>query len=189
MLPPLIFLSAKGFEFLISKAGNLKSKVIIVVFVLIMIFDVSRFIHRYFVIWPNENWRIWQYGFKEMVTDVEKIDNDYERIYFNNTYEPILPRFLFWYGYDMNLFQEQFKKDVHIEGILPGFNGFSLGEKYYFGELVKPIEPLAKKGHLVVASGEKDVTDPSIFKRSDLKLLKVYYSPTEVPIFYVYTTN
>lgn len=189
MLPPLIFLSAKGFEFLISKAGNLKSKLIISVFALIMIFDVGRFIHRYFVIWPYENWRIWQYGFKEMVTDVKEIDNDYERIYFNNTYEPILTRFLFWYQYDMELFQKQFTRDIHIEGIQPGFNGFSLGDKYYFGELVKPIEPLAKKGHLVVASGEHDVTDPSIFKRSDLKLLKVYYSPTEVPIFYLYTSN
>lgn len=189
MLPPLIFLSAKGFEFLISKADNLKFKVIITVFVLIMIFDVGRFIHRYFVIWPSESWRIWQYGFKEMLTDVKKIDNDYERIYFNNTYEPILARFLFWYQYDMELFQIQFTRDVHIEGIQPGFNGFSLGDKYYFGELVKPIEPLAKKGYLVIASGEHDVTDPSIFKRSDLKLLNVYYSPTEVPIFFVYTTN
>jgi len=189
MLPPLIFLSAKGFEFFISNTRDLKTKVIISVFVLIMIFDVGRFIHRYFVIWPKESWRIWQYGFKDVITDVKNKDAEYERIYFNNTYEPILPRFLFWYGYDLNLFQEQFKKDIHTEGILPGFNGFSLGEKYYFGELVKPIEPLAKKGHLVVASGAHDVTDPSIFKRSDLKLLKVYYSPTEVPIFYVYTSN
>ena len=189
LLPPLIYLSATGFEQLLNKSKNIKYKIIIILFILVMFFDVGRFIHRYFVIWPNEGWRIWQYGFKDVITDVKKVDADYERIYFNNTYEPILPRFLFWYRYDMNLFQEQFTRDVHIEGIQPGFNGYSLGEKYYFGELVKPIEPLAKKGHLVVASGEHDVTDPSIFKRSDLKLINTYYSPTNVPIFYTYTSN
>jgi 4-amino-4-deoxy-L-arabinose transferase-like glycosyltransferase len=189
LLPPLIYLSATGFEQLLNKSKNIKYKIIIILFILVMFFDVGRFIHRYFVIWPNEGWRIWQYGFKDVITDVKKVDADYERIYFNNTYEPILPRFLFWYGYDMNLFQEQFTGDIHIEGIIPGFNGYSLGDKYYFGELVKPIEPLAKKGHLVVASGEHDVTDPSIFKRSDLKLINTYYSPTNVPIFYTYTSN
>ena len=189
LLPPLIYLSATGFEQLLNKSKNIKYKIIIILFILVMFFDVGRFIHRYFVIWPNEGWRIWQYGFKDVITDVKKVDADYKRIYFNNTYEPILPRFLFWYGYDMNLFQEQFTGDIHIEGIIPGFNGYSLGDKYYFGELVKPIEPLAKKGHLVVASGEHDVTDPSIFKRSDLKLINTYYSPTNVPIFYTYTSN
>lgn len=189
MMPPLILLSAVGFEFLLRKKKKLGEKVIICAFIILMVFDISKFIHRYFVIWPGESWRIWQYGFKEVLTDVAKQDDNYTRIYFNNTYEPILPRFLFYYGYDMKLFQKQFTKDVHIEGILPGFNGFSLGDKYYFGELIKPIEPLAKKGHLVVASAQHDVTDPSIFGRSDLKLIETYYSPTAIPIFYTFTAN
>ncbi|OGM62408.1 hypothetical protein A2961_03500 [Candidatus Woesebacteria bacterium RIFCSPLOWO2_01_FULL_39_21] len=187
MLPPLIFMSSLGFNFLIEETSSKKGKIIFGIFVLLMILDVTRFFHRYFVIWQNESWRFWQYGFKETVSYVKEVDADYKRIYFNNTYEPILGRFLFWYGYDMKLFQKEFKGDVHIENIVDGINGFKLGEKFYFGELDKPIERLANPETLVVASAEKDATNPQIFRETSLNLFKTVTSPTGEPIFYIFT--
>jgi hypothetical protein len=188
MLPPLIILSALGFEFLITNSKTIIKRVFNAAFLLFMIFDVSFFMYNYFEIWPTETWRYWQYGYKDVITYVKSVDSSYQKVFLNNTYEPMLPRFLFWYDYDMNLFHEQFRDDKHIANIYPGFNGFKLGDKFYFGELVKPIERLAQNGNLVVASAEKDATNPSIFATNpNLDLLYYNESPTHVPIFYVFT--
>jgi hypothetical protein len=187
LLPPLVILSAFGFEKLLELSKGRLGRVILGLFILFMLFDITRFFYSYFTLWPRESWRLWQYGFKEAVGYVKQNEGDYKKVFLNNTYEPILPRFLFWYGYDMRLFQKEFKDDKHIGDIYPGFNGFRLGEKFYFGELVKPIEPLAQPGNLVVASKEKDATNPEIFDKPDLKLLDIVYSPTKEIIFYIYT--
>lgn len=187
MLPPLIFISAFGFVSMAKITKNMKGKLLIGIFALIMIVNITRFVHRYFVIWPNESWRFWQSGFEETVSYAKQHDIKFSRIYFNNTYEPMFPRFLFWYQYDMELFQSQFQDDKHIDDIVPGFDGFKLGDKYYFGDIQKPVENLVNKDYLIVASGEKDITNPEIFNNPQLKLLKVVYSPTEIPIFYIFT--
>ena len=187
MLPPLIIFSAFGFETALSLFKDKKGKLLIGIFVLYMLFEMARFFHSYFVAWPMESWRAWQYGFKEVGTYLRANSDKYERVLLNNTYEPMLPRFLFWYGYDMGDFQETFKDDKHIGNIYPNFNGFKLGDKFYFGELVKRIEVLASKENLVVASTENDVTDPYIFDNPELNLLDIIYSPTRKTIFYIYS--
>jgi predicted transcriptional regulator with HTH domain len=187
MIPPLTMLSAMGFLSLVKNANQIKRKILFTLLVTFMLFDITRFFHRYFVIWPNESWRFWQAGFKQTLTFTKSQDTKYRKIFFNNTYEPMLPLLLFLYGYDMNLFQQQFINDVHTENVYPGFNGFNIGEKYYFGELIKPVERLASSSNLIVASGEKDITNPLIFENEDLNLLNVVYSPTEIPIFYIFS--
>jgi hypothetical protein len=187
MLPPLILFSSLGIDFVLDIKKPLVRTFLTILLLVLAIFNVSRFMHKYFVIWPNESWRFWQYGFKETLSYVKSVDADYQKIYFNNTYEPMLPRFLFYYEYDMNKFHKEFKGDVHIENLEEGLDGFSLSEKYYFGDLKKPIERLAKPGVLVVASGEKDVTNPLIFENSNLKLLEVITSPYMDSIFYVFS--
>ena len=189
MLPPLIILSALGFNLLLKSVKDSRIRILVLIFIVFIILDITRFIHRYFVIWPNESWRFWQSGFKETLTYVKEKDGNYSRIYLNSTYEPMLPRFLFWYKYDMTLFQKQFSDDKEIINIVPGFNGFKLGEKYYFGDIQKPVENLVNKDYLIIASGEKDISNPGIFNNPKLKLLNVFYSPTKIPIFYVFTAN
>ena len=187
MLFPMIFLSAYGFNQLLSYAKSQKRKIILFAFTLLMILNITKFLHRYFVIWPNASWRFWQSGFKETISYVKAHDSEYSRIYLNNTYEPMLSRFLFWYDYDMTLFQEQFQDDKHVEGLVPGFDGFTLGEKYYFGKFEKPIEQLLNEDHLIVASAERDITNPDIFNNPEIELLETFYSPSGIPIFYVFT--
>ena len=189
MLPPLIIFSALGFNSILGFSTKFKGRLLMGVFILLMLYEVSRFFHGFFVIWPKESWRAWQYGFKEVGVFVKANEDKYQRVFLNNTYEPMMPRFLFWYGYDMKLFQETFEDDKHIEAIYPGFNGFKLGEKYYFGDLVKPIEILAKEGNLIVASAEKDVSNPYIFDNPELTLLDIIYSPEHTPLFYIYSKS
>ena len=187
MLPPLIVFSALGFEAMLDYLKDNKGKLVVGTLLLFMLFEMTRFLYSYFVAWPMESSRAWQYGFKEVGLYLRANSDKYERVLLNNTYEPMLPRFLFWYGYDMKDFQETFKDDKHIDSIYPNFNGFKLGDKFYFGELVKRIEVLASKENLVVASTENDVTDPYIFDNPELLLLDIVYSPTRKPIFYIYS--
>lgn len=189
MLPPLVIFSALGINCLMRIKRPLFNKVVAIFLSIITFFNVGNFLYRYFVIWPNESWRFWHYGFGQTIKFVKSIDNDYQKIYFNNTYEPMLPRFLFYYNYDMAVFQKQFTGDVHIENLEENFDGFSLGDRYYFGDLKKPVERFAKPGNLVVASGEKDITNPFIFENPGLKLLEVVTSPYKDSIFYVFTGN
>lgn len=187
MLPPLVIFSALGIDKLIKIKKSYFKLFIMTVFVLLVVFDIGKFMNRYFVIWPNESWRLWHLGFKETLNYVRSVDINYRKIYFNNTYEPMLPRFLFYYKYNMADFHRQFNGDVHIKNLEEGFDGFTLGDKYYFGDLLKPIERLAKPGVLVVASGDKDVTNPLIFENPNLKLLEVITSPYMDSIFYIFT--
>jgi len=187
MLPPLIIFSALGFKTLLKLGYDLKGKLFVGVLALYMLFEISTFFHSYFVIWPRESWRWWQYGFKEVGSYLKDNAGNYQRVFLNNTYEPMLPRFLFWYAYDIKLFQREFADDKHIESIYPGFNGFKLGDKFYFGEIVKPIENLAEDGNLIVASSEKDVSNPYIFDNPKLNLLDVIHAPDQTTIFYIYS--
>lgn len=188
IFPALILFSAVGFSALLSNSRRL-SKILVIFFTFFMLATITRYLYAYYVIWPRDSWRFWHYGFEETIKFVKEIDRDYEKIYFNNTYEPMLPRFLFWYDYDMETFQKQFSGDQHIEEIKPGFDGFVLGEKYYFGDIKKPVENLTKKGRLIVASAEKDISNPLIFDKPELRLLNTFYSPDDLPIFYVFTGN
>jgi hypothetical protein len=86
----------------------------------------------------------------------------------------------------MALFQKEFEKDTFDKDIVPGMDGFKLGQKYYFGDLKKPMENLADPNILVVASAEKDATNPEIFNGRGLNLIKTTYAPDGIPIFYVF---
>ena len=186
MLPPLILLSSLGFGSLMGIKKLLVRRAVLLVTILIMIFEVARFMNHYFVVWPVKNWKLWQYGFKETLEFVQTQDKNYQKVFLNSTYEPMLPRFLFYYRYDMAAFQREFEKDTFDKEIVPGMDGFKLGEKYYFGDLKKPIENLADPNILVVASAEKDATNPEIFNNRGLNLIKTTYAPDGTPIFYVF---
>ena len=189
LMPPLIIFSALGFSRLLEISKRFIGKAIIVIVLITMIFEVSRFMNQYFNFWPKYSWRNWQYGFEQMLGYVKNEDKNYDRIIFNNTYEPMLPRFMFYYAYDMALFQKQFTADVHSPAIIPGLDGFKLGQKYYFGDLKKPIENIGQTGTLVVASAEKDATNPLIFEGKDLKLLTTIKSPENTDIFYIFSAS
>ena len=188
LMPPVLILSALGLVQIFQFAKTNQGKLIVIIFLLFVVFDINKYFHKYYTIWSNESWKLWHYGFEQTIKEVELIENEFERIYFNNTYEPMLPRFLFWTDYNMKDFQAQFVDDKHVDQVNEHFYGFNLTDKYYFGEIQKPIEPLAKPGVLIVASTD-DITNPAIFESQDLELIKTIFSPEDTPIFYIFTGN
>ena len=189
MLLPLSIFIALGADFLISNFQKSIFKYLKIFFLVLIIFNVSFYLHRYFTHYPAESWRAWHDGFKESLLFTKSIENRYERVYFNNTYEPMLSRFLFWYAYDPNLFHKQFSGFDYNINEESGFRGFKIGEKYYFGEVPQPYQKLVSKNNLLVASVRDDIKLPEWLEDPNVKLLKTVYSPSHEPIFYVLTGN
>ncbi len=191
MLPPLLILNSLGFKFLWSLKNKLSFKFLILVLMVLAIVNISSYFHRYFVDWPKDSWRFWQTGFKETLLYLKQNDQDFTRVYLNNTYEASLPRFLFWYRIDPYLIQQNVKNVNNEKNITIGFNGFKITKKYYFGTTENPgekaIEGLLKdrEVYMVSARDEGGEKDWRVEPPSGLIVLKTVVNPFNEPIFYI----
>lgn len=186
MLFPLTTLVAVGLVDIFQKIKN-KSvlKFLPWIVVTLAVFNFVFFFHRYFYVYPLESWRAWNFGFKEALQFVNQNQEQYSRIYVNNTYEPSLIRFLFWTKYDPAKFHQEFSGDKVIKNVTSGFDGFKLADKYYFGSFNAPFENILKNNELFVASSREDLTNPQILTAGNIKLQKTIFSPSGEAIFYL----
>lgn len=183
MLPPLMILVALGFNNLLV---NKKVKYGLVILIIIAIFNFTFFLHRYFINYPTESWRAWQFGYKESMQYVAENSGNYEKILINNTYEPSLIRFLFWTKFNPEKFHQEFSGDKMVKNITDSFDGFRL-DKYYFGKISGPFEQIIDSKTLYVASARDDITNPTSLLDKNVKVLDTVYSPTGEPVFYLLT--
>lgn len=133
MIPPLMVIVATGFVWTINlvkpKLRNLAKLVILSV----IAFQLIGVAYYYLQVYRLQSWRWWNVGFKDAMTSLAQRSANYQQVFINNTYEPSLTRFLFWSGYSPALFQKQFTGDQNKANIALGYDGFSLGDKYFFG--------------------------------------------------------
>ncbi len=193
MLFPLVTLVAFGLMDIFQKIKN-KSilKFLPLMILLLGVFNFSLFSQRYFYMYPLESWRAWNFGFKQALQYVDQNQEQYSKIYLNNTYEPSLIRFLFWTKYDPAKFHQEFSSDKVIKNVTSGFDGFQLenkqsfsSSKYYFGSFNAPMEQILKKDELFMASSREDLTNPQILTVGSIKLQKTIFSPNGEVIFYL----
>ncbi len=193
MLPPLMILSGLGFFYLFDNFRKIKlAKFLSVLVVVILILEVSLYLHRYYVHYPIESWRWWHVGFKEALNFVDQNQEKYQTIVINNSYEPSLIRYLFYTKYSPFDFHQKFVTEQTQRNILPGIDGFGLGEKLIFGYLNKDaktnggityfIQP--KMLYVVSARDELDY-DLRDNPPQNLKILKTIVNPLGQPIFYI----
>lgn len=181
MLPPLILFSASGISYLFSK------KIIFSIIFTLAIFNFSFYLYRYYTEWTTDGWRFWQPGYKTAMTYLKSLDPVLSRVYFNNTYEFTLSRFLFWYQYDPAAFQSQYPlRDTNPAS---GFDGFSLGQKYYFGTLKNKIaesgfSQLLQPGEAYLASVRDEIGTGTV---GGVNVDQTINSPTGLPLYYILT--
>jgi 4-amino-4-deoxy-L-arabinose transferase-like glycosyltransferase len=189
MLVPLMMLIGQGGE---SVINNLKVKRVklLGLFVLALILLNSTFyLNRYFNRYPIESWRAWNFGFKDTMQFVDLNKQNYERILINNTYEPSLIRFLFWTKYDPDKFHKQFTLDQPSKNITNGYDGFTLDNKYFFGNINGPFEQIVDKDTLLIGSTRDEITNPETLQDKNVSLLKTVTSPTGEVLFYIVSGN
>lgn len=190
MLLPLSVVSSLGVNYLISNFNKRSFKVLVGILLVLAVFNVTFYLHRYYVNYPIESWRWWQTGFKESMLYMKSVEGNYNKIFFNETYEPSVERFLFWWQYPPSEFHK-----VNLEkqdNIVPGFNGLTIGNRYYFGNVGQDIGVInfVKPGELYLVSQEQEVAGDWDLEKSppnNITVLKTVRNPQAVPIFYVIT--
>src|SRR3989344_3676184 len=180
MLPPLLLLSAMGINYLFSK------KILFLAVSAFALFNFTFYLYRYYAEWTIDGWRFWQPGYKTAMTYLKSLDPVLSRVYFNNTYEFTLSRFLFWYTYDPAEFQRQYP--LRDSTPTAGFDGFSIG-KYYFGTLKNKVaetgfRDLLQPGEAYLASVRDEVGTGTV---GGVNVDQIISSPTGLPLYYILT--
>ncbi len=191
LLPPLIIFGAVGAKEILNNFSKSKVKILVVLIITIVgIFNLMTYFHRYYFHYPVESWRWWQVGYKEGMSFIAQNQNNYEKILINNTYEPALIRFLFYTKYDPAKFHQEFGDDKPQKQILPGFDGFSLENKFFFGTKTINFDQILDSKTLYLASHRDETSQTQDFRKSPpagVKVLKTITNPFDEPIFYLLT--
>jgi 4-amino-4-deoxy-L-arabinose transferase-like glycosyltransferase len=190
MLPPLVMLNALGLANILGKYKRWWAKVILGLLGVLFAFNLTFYLHRYYEHYPVESWRWWHTGYKEAMQFVRQEEGKYEKVFFNNTYEPTLIRFLTWNQVPPSKIQSEFGNMQTKNNIVEGFNGFVFDNKYYFGSTDKQygVIEFIKPGYLYMVAARDEVQgdwDWSKTPPGGIKVLKTIYNPQNQPIFYV----
>lgn len=193
MLPAFSLIAAVGGEWILSNRKSISGKILTTLVILIFLFNFIFYLHRYYVHYSPESWRWWHVGFKETMLYMKSVENQYEIVGFNNTYEPSLIRFLFWNKFDPKEFQQLYPQTLEGGEVLSGFKGFKLSDKYFFGTTAqRSINETIPDGMVYMVSARDEVPgdwDWSKTPPSGIKVLKTIYNPLGAPIFYVVVKN
>lgn len=146
MLLPLVFTSSLGASHIFKKAGTK------LIFIPIMICFFINYIYSYYRLYPIRDSAAWAYGYQQMIKDVSKLENDYDRIIVTGFYWKPYIFYLFFDKVDPAVYQANW--DVQSIG------------KYRFGTTFWD-------------SGGKNLDDSSIDNLKSGKTL-VVLSPSEL---------
>lgn len=193
MLPAISLTGALGGNWILENWKNITGKILTCLVIIIFLFNFVFYLHRYYIHYAPESWRWWHVGFKESMLYIKSVEDQYSIVGFNNTYEPALIRFLFWNKVDPAKFHKLYPQTLQGGEVLPGFKGFRLGEKYFFGTSgERAINETLPAGMLYMASARDEVPgdwDWSKTPPAGIKVLKTIYNPLGEPIFYVIIKN
>lgn len=177
MVYPLSFLAGYGF-YNLSKLKFL--------FVVLIIFEFSRYQYYYWNFYRDQSWRWWHTGYKQSMTYIADNKDQYSKIFMDNTYEPALIRFLFWNKYNSTLlynFVDNKNVDIDV------FNGYCLDDKFCFVNFASKFNlDNMKTNTLYLISQERNVGgdwDWRLTPPSGIKVLKTVTNFYNLPIFYI----
>ena len=100
---PLTIISTAGIYFIISKARY--SKALLLLLFTIYTFQFTRYLHQYYIHYPQTYPYAWEYGFKELVSYVESVKDGYDQILVTDKYDQPYILFLWYSRYPPARFQ------------------------------------------------------------------------------------
>jgi hypothetical protein len=194
MIPPLAVAVASGFLFFRDLLSRKLFSVAFGIFWLVFAFQLFDVANYYYFHYPQKTWRWWHVGYKQALLELNKLSPEYSRVFINNTYEPSLIRFLFYSGYDPRTFQRDFVIDKPKADVSPGYYGFALAPKYYFGGFSPPqnksLIDVMQPGNIYMVSQRDDLPGDWDWRKNPPGGIKVLFTstdPTGFPIFYLVT--
>lgn len=113
MVIPLTIISAIGLEEILRFIKMVKNSLLHYSYFMLLIATILGamiyFLDSYFVHLPIHNAKYWFYGYKQAVTAITPIQNDYKYVIFQQSYDQPYIYFLFYQKYDPSKYQKQAK--------------------------------------------------------------------------------
>ena len=167
MVYPLIIICALGLY-------NLRKLVPIAycLTILLMFWQISRYLHEYYVHYPQTYPAAWEYGFKEMVSYVNSVKDRYEKIIITDFYDQPYILYLFYSRYPPQGFQGQHQltvRDIYNFSTVRSFSKFEFTSTPW--EKVRDIH-----SSLIVAA-------PDDIPAVGVHVVKTIYFPNNQPAF------
>lgn len=185
MIFPLCYFAAIGF----SKIFEYK-KWIGILLSIVLCFEFVYFQYYYWNSYKLDSWRWWHTGYKQAIELSSKYYKNFEKVYFENSYEPIYPRFLFWNKTNPNtVFSVD---DNPKENTVKNYTGFCY-QKYCFlnmGSLINSSE--FDKNILYLISQPNNIGgdwDWSKNAPEGVRVLETVRNPIGDPLFYLVTKD
>ncbi len=185
MIFPLCYFAAIGLNWLFEY-----KKWVGLLVTLIIFFEFIYFQYYYWNSYKQDSWRWWHYGYKNIIQLSAKYYDKYEKVYFENAYEPVYPRFLFWNKIDP---KTVFKVDDNpVENIVGNYSGFCY-EKYCFLNMGSLIDSgKLEKNVLYMISQSINIGgdwDWSKNAPGGIRVLETVKNPLGEPLFYLIARN
>jgi 4-amino-4-deoxy-L-arabinose transferase-like glycosyltransferase len=193
ILPPLIFLISFGlFSIYKSLTSGWKGTYLCIV-VLLYIVSMAFYFHRYYVDYPLNSERWWHYGWGPAISEIKKIDKDYNRVIISMSGEPAWIFFAGYYQYDPTMWQKEFPIGRDIE--VSGFGKISYTGKFFFGSPANEIQIYGLGRYidsktLYLANANEIGNDLTLHPEGTppgLKLIKTVLFPSGKPAFYLFS--
>ncbi|HEX7042787.1 MAG TPA: glycosyltransferase family 39 protein [Patescibacteria group bacterium] len=128
-LPTFQIVIAYGFVLTILYFKKYR-KLITVTLLLLLFLNVLYFLHGYFANYTREYAGEWQYGYKDSLTYLKSVENNYSRIYFTDE----LGRPYIYYLFYNKISPSEFRKNSDINRDVFGFVHVNSVGKYYFAK-------------------------------------------------------
>lgn len=100
MVVPLCIFAAVGFvvamQYFLNKKQRILGTVCAFAIVFLLLFNITYYIHQYYVHTPVEYGDFWQYGYKEVFSEAKKKENNYEKIIVTYRYDQPYVYYLFY---------------------------------------------------------------------------------------------
>jgi 4-amino-4-deoxy-L-arabinose transferase-like glycosyltransferase len=168
MVIPLVLISSCGLVFLVGKIRKVRFVLLrlsyYILLTAIFIGSLVYFMDSYFIHLPIHDAKYWNWGYKQVVEVVTPIQKNYQKIYFQQSYDQPYIYFLFYQKYDPTKYQKQAKLqesqygDVGLVEKLD--NIYFLGWSWPFAT--------GEKNTLIIGN---DVAIPSDWSRKDYSLV------------------
>lgn len=193
VLPVYILLISSGILGLLDKYG--KQFFGFAKYILIAGYAVCMFLyfHTYYAHYPYDSERWWHYGFGPAISEIKRIDKDYDRVIISTSNEPPWVFFAGSYEYDPSMWQKEFPIGRNVD--VSGFGRISHTGKFYFGSPDQKIGIYGISAYMdtktIYLANAKEVGANLIIEServpAGLALIKAIAYPSGEPAFYIFT--
>lgn len=173
MVIPLTIISAYGFCRLLAWvkqkiAKNLpagRHGVLLTTFylllTLIISWNIARYLHQYYIHYPQTYPFAWEYGFDQLVDYIEEVEDKYEKIYVTDRYDQPYIIFLFYLKYPPEKFQKEVVLTPRDEF---GFSTVRDFDKFHFDKI--EWEKLRDKRSVLIIGTDEEISEEASVSRT-----------------------